>query len=196
LSDYELLDGEVFVDLEGFNGYYLISNKGRCWNTVKQLFMKQADNGAGYKFYMFRPKNRDVKYFRAYVHRLVAKHFIDNPEDKSYVNHKDSDRSNNSAENLEWVTAKENTAHGVNAGRINGKLRGKTNQLTDKQRIESVMLRKLGLGITHIANQFGLSRTTLSSVFNGRSNPELVELVTDEIEGVPDWQLKLSLNCN
>ena len=51
-----------------------------------------------------------------YVHRAVALVFVENPHQKPYVNHIDSNRQNNLPENLEWVTAKENSEHGVNAG--------------------------------------------------------------------------------
>lgn len=185
-----LLDGEVFVEIEGSNGYYFISNMGRCWNNPKGMFMSEADNGAGYKYQNLSK----MKPAHNYVHRLVAQHFIPNPEGKKYVNHIDHDRSNNCVENLEWVTAKENTAHGINAGRINSKPRGKTNQLTDHQRCKAVVMREIGIGITDIAKSFGMSRTTLSSVFNGRSNPELVDFVQEELENIPSWRLELSLS--
>lgn len=184
-----LLDGEIFVEVEGSNGYYLLSNKGRCWSVFHEKFMNLHNNGAGYMAFSLSRLPMVLNY----AHRLVAKHFIPNPEGKKYVNHIDHDRSNNCVENLEWVTAKENTAHGINAGRINSKPRGKTNQLTDKQRCKAVVMRELGIGITDIAKSFGMSRTTLSSVFNGRSNPELVDFMKEEVHNIPSWRLELSL---
>ena len=50
------------------------------------------------------------------VHTLVAKAFIPNPENKPVVHHKDSNRSNNRVENLEWVTYQENTAYASQKG--------------------------------------------------------------------------------
>ncbi|MGC3004803.1 HNH endonuclease signature motif containing protein, partial [Streptomyces sp. G35A] len=51
-----------------------------------------------------------------YVHRAVALVFVENPYGKPIVNHIDSNRQNNTIENLEWVTPKENSQHGVLAG--------------------------------------------------------------------------------
>lgn len=49
-----------------------------------------------------------------YVHRLVAKAFIPNPDKYKYVNHKDCNRQNNCVDNLEWCTAKYNTDQTIN----------------------------------------------------------------------------------
>ena len=53
-----------------------------------------------------------------YIHRLVAKYFIPNPNNKKYVNHKNCIRSDNRVGNLEWVTAKENTDYTLKVNHI------------------------------------------------------------------------------
>jgi hypothetical protein len=193
LDQIELLEGEEFVEVTNKGGRYFISNKGRVYDTLKEKICSLHDNGAGYysaSLYVRGMKDNPLNY----IHRLVAQHFIPNPEDKKFVNHIDHDKSNNCVENLEWVTAKENTKHGIDAGRINAKLRGKVNKLTLQDRVRAVILRTLGYGINEIAVIQGVARTTISSVFNGRSNPELVELIQSEVQGWSETRLDCALN--
>lgn len=108
-------------------GSYEVSNLGNVrrtafirhehYSNTYQLVRKvktltPTDNGNGYKIVGF-PLNTEkgIKSRNFYVHRLVAKAFIENSENKPEVNHKDHDRGNNCVDNLEWVTDKENTAY-------------------------------------------------------------------------------------
>jgi hypothetical protein len=193
----DLLDGEVFVPVKDTCDNYFVSNKGRVYIVSKNRITKVNDNGAGYKTTCIYIKGSDRSTNSSrYIHRLVAEHFIPNPDGKKFVNHIDHDRSNNCVDNLEWCTAKENTAHGISHGRINAVKRGNTKQLTISQRINCVVMKLTGMGINEIAKDLGFPRTTISSVFNGRSNPELVEFAFSECEGYAKERLLFSLSNN
>ena len=64
----------------------------------------------GYKQIMLKDNNGKKRFM--YIHRLVAMTFIPNPENKLTVNHKDENKHNNTVENLEWMTKKENLNYG------------------------------------------------------------------------------------
>ena len=113
----ESLENELWKSIG--NTYY-VSSKGRIATTNhrgsgKLSLMKPANNGQGYytTVLVLNGKNKSVK-----IHRLVAQAFIPNPLKLATVNHKDFDKSNNCVENLEWMSAKENSLHAFNAGRF------------------------------------------------------------------------------
>jgi len=97
---------------------YEISNIGRVRNkrTKKLSCIRKEELGYLSFRYISEGKARNYK-----VHRLVAKAFIDNPENKPEVNHKDGCKDNNAAYNLEWVTRRENIIHGHITGLYNQK---------------------------------------------------------------------------
>lgn len=100
---------EIWKTIEGYENLYEISNLGRIKNN-KGYIMKQKPSKDGYvRILLFK----DGHYKGKYVHILVAKAFIPNPENKSEVNHIDANKSNNKADNLEWVTRTENHYHAV-----------------------------------------------------------------------------------
>ena len=107
--------------IPNLRGSYEVSNMGNVkrtsmlrhehYSNTYQLVNKERtvvpfDNGNGYKV-VGLPVDGKCKNF--YVHRLVALAFIPNPTNKPVINHKDHDRSNNKASNLEWMTHQENT---------------------------------------------------------------------------------------
>ena len=102
-----------------FPGFYTIpgidthavSKDGRVINLFTGKELSQFSTSSGYK--CVHLKNNDHK--NELVHRLVARAFVDNPENKCQINHIDGNKLNNTVDNLEWVTPKENCEH---AGRL------------------------------------------------------------------------------
>lgn len=91
---------------------YSISDTGRVKNTLTNRELSLSTQ-QGYKHATLLI-NKKPK--RCRVHRLVAIAFIENPENKEYVNHINGDRGDNRLENLEWVTPQENTIHAWKTG--------------------------------------------------------------------------------
>lgn len=96
---------EQWKKIIGFEAYQ-ISSHGRIKRGEKIL--KGLNNPAGYRYVSLHVKGY-AKVFA--IHRLVAQHFIENPEQKAMVNHKDGVKNNNNVKNLEWVTRHENAQH-------------------------------------------------------------------------------------
>ncbi len=154
--------------IEDVQERYAVSNFGRVIDLKNLKYLTINDNGAGYKnVSLLGPKSKQRV---RYVHRLVAQAFIENPENLPQVGHKDHTRSNNVVDNLYWTTQKQNTADGIQAGRINAKKRPNTKRLSAEQICEIALLEHKGFGVNEIAVKLDFPRTTISSVFNGRSN--------------------------
>jgi hypothetical protein len=112
----------------GYKWCYDIYNKNDIWeevpiiysNNLKNVFV--STNGKikynnnkityGYKNVGYLSVSLNKKTF--FIHRIVAQTFIQNPENKLFVNHKDGNKLNNNINNLEWVTHQENIQHAIN----------------------------------------------------------------------------------
>ncbi len=107
------------------------------------------------------------------VHRLVAKAFIENPENKPCVNHIDNDRTNNRVDNLEWVTPKENVYHSFTHGERK-KLKDvqRTTVLTDFQVSQIAKLREL-YTVNQISKLFNIKYSTLKNIIRRVNNRRL-----------------------
>lgn len=112
------MEKEIWKDIEGYEGYYQVSNLGRVKslgnksNHKQPIILKQA-LVLGYKCVSLS-KNRKAKMKK--VHVLVAQAFLENKKKGLQVNHKDGNKRNNCVYNLEWVTASENVKHAFNMG--------------------------------------------------------------------------------
>ena len=107
---YYFIMEEVWKDVVGFEGRYLISNMGRCRTLVqgKNTIMKPWIEGSWYSFLHLRKWGNS---YNLKLHRAVMFAFVWEDEVRKFVNHKDWNKQNNKLDNLEWVTRSENDKH-------------------------------------------------------------------------------------
>ena len=109
------------------------------------------------------------------VHRLVAKAFLDNTDNKSSVNHKDGKRTNNKLENLEWVTPKENVLHSFKFGKrkVCKEVPRKT-ILTDYQ-ISQIDTLRTQYTVNQIAKLFNIEYQSLKNIIHKKKQCERLD---------------------
>lgn len=94
------------------NPKYLVSNTGRIRRDGSDKDHSVRDRKGYYAVDLYENGQR----FTERVHILVAEAFVPNPNNNPMVHHKDGNKHNNNAENLEWVTNKENCEHAWKTG--------------------------------------------------------------------------------
>lgn len=112
-ADWELSISEEWRDIEGFEGRYQVSYNGDIRNAAGQVL--KGNNAGGY---LMVNLYKDGKRTRTSIHRVVAKAFIPNPENKPTVNHIDGNKLKNAVYNLEWATLAEQMKHANETGLI------------------------------------------------------------------------------
>jgi hypothetical protein len=154
-----------------FPGRYLVSNLGRIRQVVRydssgrkaggRIIKQDKRDKDGYRIVQLQYKGV-IKWPK--VHRLVAQAFIENPENKPYVDHINTNRRDNRAENLRWVTAKENIYHARRMGSHKSDGQKKVAQF-DK----NGMLRCVFSSATEASKKTGIARCNISAVARGNT---------------------------
>lgn len=169
---------EIWKDVKGFEQGYQISNLGRiksksrivnygikkALRPSKILKTRKGKTGYYYTVFSLGKIRKTVK-----PHRLVAEHFISNPENKPQVNHKDGDKSNNIISNLEWNTAKENVKHAYNNGLSKG-VRGEKSHYSKlkKHQVEEIRKKyhKGDISQSNLGKQYNVSQGQIYRIVN------------------------------
>lgn len=105
------MEKEIWKEVPNSDGKYKVSNQGRVMSYFtkdRPIILKPDNTNSGYlQVTLYMPERIRLK-----VHRLVAMAFIPNPDNLPQINHKDENKLNNCADNLEWCTAKYNANYG------------------------------------------------------------------------------------
>ena len=164
---------ETWKDITGYESLYQVSSHGNVKSLRSGRFMKPSGNT-----YKTVTLTRNGTQTTKYVHRLVAEAFLENPNGCKTVNHKDENKSNNAADNLEWCTHEQNCRHSY---RLHpDRLSCLQSELAKRKRIlkksKRVAQRNLITGevvkvydsAREAARQTGLSQGNISSCCRGR----------------------------
>jgi hypothetical protein len=188
---------ENWIDAKGFEGYYEVSNTGHVRRKKSETVykdgriahfsetsLKETENKKGYLRVYLSVKSK--KYTKS-VHRIVAESFIDNPDHKLTVNHKDLNKKNNNVLNLEWATNKENMKHAFNngvykerdkttiknLGKYSSGSKGVDNSSSKLIDSDILMIRHLyshhGISITELSKQFFVSKGNIDFIVKNKT---------------------------
>lgn len=162
------LPNEIWKDVVGFEGIYLVSNLGRIQSLARDRILenkilKQYINFSGYVIIKLQ---NNGKIFSRKVHRLVAIAFKPNPNNYSEINYISGVKTENHVENLEWCDHHHNMKHAVKMG-LHRCIQGEDihlAKLTEEQVLEIREKRKSGVSLNQLALEYKVSKTTTSKI--------------------------------
>lgn len=157
--------------IEGYEGLYMVSSDGEVKRMerkvyppnggvgiMKERILKGNANTSGY-YRVFLSKDSKVK--TKYIHRLVAKHFINNNNNNyKEINHINGIKEDNRVENLEWVTREENVRHAL--------INNLSDAVLTTDEVDEILSRS-EVRAKDFAKKFEVSESTIFSIRSGRT---------------------------
>jgi hypothetical protein len=156
--------------------YYEISNYGRvktinyidsAGRNVKSKIRKLQDNGNGYLYFRYKDENK--KPCNLYIHRLVAKCFIENENSYKEVNHINLNKKDNSIYNLEWCNRQENLNH-FNKNGIKNTNPAESNWGTNLKNtdVKDIYENYSNLDYSDLMKKYNIKRGTLNNIYGDK----------------------------
>lgn len=149
----------------------------RGWN--KRKLNPNVDHRAG-GYYRLKIIMDDGNKMSMFIHRLVALTYLPNPENKEEVNHIDGNKLNNKLSNLEWVTKKENMLHAHKLKLRDNTGEGNPRKILSEQEVIDIYNKCYdGVRVCDLANEYGVSRPTISDIKAKRNWQHILQDLPD-----------------
>ncbi|MEN0652424.1 MULTISPECIES: NUMOD4 domain-containing protein [Hyphobacterium] len=170
---------EVWRDVPGFEGAYLVSNAGRVKSRARSV--RSGRGGTRtiperlltprvVKGYSHVTLQQDGRAEQRSIHRLVAEVFVPNPDRLPVVNHLDGEKANNRASNLEWTTHGGNLSHAFSAGLRSNQGEGSSRAKLTETDVRTIRTRlSAGETCAAIARDFPVSDRCISRIKRGKT---------------------------
>lgn len=164
---------EIWKDIPNYEGMYQVSSLGRV-KSLDRTIVNSLGRIIKYKGKIRATQKHNQGYLslclrngakQYLVHRLVASAFIENKQNKEFVNHKNGDKTDNRVENLEWCTRQENENHAFKTGLKNSS--GTANTQAKLKDSDVIYIRNTTLPSKRLAHKFKVSCATINRVRQG-----------------------------
>ncbi|MGO2357310.1 HNH endonuclease [Mesonia sp.] len=176
LNNNLLEEWKFYFEENWAKGYEVaLSSKGRVMNFVKSKHGKilKGSKINGYPIFNTRLENGKRNNF--YTHKLIAKAFLEKPEDGLFVIHKNYEKTDNNLNNLQWVNRKEWEAHQDKNPKVIAKRKSKSRSFAKLSFAQATVLKKKLLDpnrrtrLKVLAKQFGVSEMQLHRIKTGEN---------------------------
>ena len=183
---------EIWKSIKGYEGIYEVSDAGRVKRLRREIECNTARTTTEYRIVIqekiLRPvkigsskekylsvglRNKDGERKLKKIHRLVAEAFIPNPSNLPQIDHKDGNKNNNSASNLEWVTGEENYRRALQMGLACSKGARNGNAKLTEEQVKEIRRTYVGKSKTYGSNalskKYGVHRSTIENIAKGNA---------------------------